>query len=394
MPVKRVWSWFAWTAGLLLLPAIWVALQFRDQPLPASPRSFLPRPVFDGRRLTLRTEGLRLTGELGRYQDELFAYLIFNHFRHAAELKDSEVVLTFRGSSEQRPYRLIAGFEDDVLAAAATAARLQYAEIIVPDTAGFATDAIFAAYRDQTRLFDAAYNLPVKRKLQQLPKEQLARYLRPYIRFKSATDPRIRRQIEPVPQALSTAQATQLTADIITIAEFFELPLDFFLGIGAMENNYMNVRGDLTNSTWKRRAQPDDIVLERKRGRVRVLNDSAGVWQITRETLRYVHGLYKRDTRDYKMLPVHLQPPDELKINDVDPHVLTTYAGLLFRDLLDRFDGNIATAVGAYNGGPGRPNMKYGEGVQAVATHARTVLERAAALNGASVMETTWLRAR
>ena len=78
----------------------------------------------------------------------------------------------------------------------------------------------------------------------------------------------------------------------------------------------------------------------------------------------------------------------------VSPDVLTTYAGLLLRDLLDRFDGNVTLAVSAYNGGPGRPNLKYGEGAEKAATHARRVLEQAAALNGESVMRTTWLRAR
>jgi hypothetical protein len=124
-----------------------------------------------------------------------------------------------------------------------------------------------------------------------------------------------------------------------------------------------------------------------------VLNDSAGVWQITRETLRYVHRLYLEDTRDYTRLPEHLRPTKELKVDEVDPELLTTYAGLLLRDLLDRFNGDVALAVGAYNGGPGNPNLRYTQGVQAAALHARRVLEQAAALNGESVMERPWLTA-
>ena len=135
-------------------------------------------------------------------------------------------------------------------------------------------------------------------------------------------------------------------------------------------------------------------MLERRRGRVRVLNDSAGVWQITRETLRYVHQLYQRDTRDYSKLPEHLRPPKQLQIQEVDPLVLTTYAGLLFRDLLDRFEGDVSLAVGAYNGGPGRPNMRYHKGVQTAAEHARRVLEQAAVLNGESVVEIPWILSR
>jgi hypothetical protein len=244
----------------------------------------------------------------------------------------------------------------------------------------------------QTRVFVAAYSLPVKQKLEDLPKKAVSDYLRRFIQFKSATDPRIRMKLEPVPKPLTSADAQRLAGDIIAVADFFSLPLELLLGIGAMENNYMNIRGDLAHSIWKRRPAPDDIVLERRRGRVRVLNDSAGVWQITRETLRYAHRLVERDYRDYSQLPEHLRPPVELNVNEVSPQVLTTYAGVLLRDLLDYFGGDVRLAVSAYNGGPARPNLRYGEGVSRAAEHARRVLEQAAVLNGESVVRMTWLR--
>jgi hypothetical protein len=125
-----------------------------------------------------------------------------------------------------------------------------------------------------------------------------------------------------------------------------------------------------------------------------VLNDSAGVWQITRETLRYAHSLIEKDDRDYTSLPEHLRPPRQLRMNEVSPQVLTTYAGRLLRDLLDLFDGDVTLAVSAYNGGPGRPNLRYGEGVHRAAAHARSVVERAAGLNGESVVRMQWLRGR
>jgi hypothetical protein len=249
-------------------------------------------------------------------------------------------------------------------------------------------------YRNQTRLFVSAYNLPVRRKMEELSRTELRSLLRRFIRFKSTIDPRVRRRIEPIPKVLTPGEASRLAGDIIAVAEFYDLPLQFLLGIGAMENNYMVVRGDLRHSIWKRRPANDDIVLERRRGRVRVLNDSAGVWQITRETLRLVHNLYLRDKRDYTQLPEHLRPPRELKVNEVNPEVLTTYAGLLLRDLLDRFNGDVSLAVGAYNGGPGNPNMRYQEGVRAAALHARSVLEKAAGLNGESVTKIPWFTSR
>ena len=183
--------------------------------------------------------------------------------------------------------------------------------------------------------------------------------------------------------ALDPQQATDLAADIIAVAKFYDLPLDVFLGIGAMENNYLSIRGDLTHSIWKRKPAKDDIILKRRRRRVLVSNYSVGVWQITRETLRYAHALYlkDKDKRDYSQLPERLLPPPRLELDVTNPHVLTTYAGLLLRDLLDRFNGDVEKAVGAYNGGPRNPNPEYAAGVQIVASYARNVLERVAAVN-------------
>jgi hypothetical protein len=155
-----------------------------------------------------------------------------------------------------------------------------------------------------------------------------------------------------------------------------------------MENNYMDVRGDLHHSVWKRRAQPGDIVLLRRNGRVLVSNYSTGPWQITRETLRYAYRLFLDDKqRDYSQLPERLRPPRRLDLDHVDSHVLTTYAGLLLRNLIDYFHGDVDKAAGAYNGGRIQPNMKYAEGVSMVADYAHRVLSMAAGRKGNAVEE-------
>ena len=158
-----------------------------------------------------------------------------------------------------------------------------------------------------------------------------------------------------------------------------------------MENNYLNAPGDSRNTVWKRRALPGDRVVKHQRGGVLVSNSSIGVWQITRETLRYAHRLFLKDQRDYSLLPMRLRPSKDLDLNHIDPEILTTYAGLLFRDLIDRFDGDVVKAAAAYNGGPGNPNMRYADGVGLVAGYARRMLEGVATLHGQSISETTFI---
>ncbi|HEY8716012.1 MAG TPA: hypothetical protein VIM00_11590, partial [Candidatus Acidoferrum sp.] len=64
----------------------------------------------------------------------------------------------------------------------------------------------------------------------------------------------------------------------------------------------------------------------------------------------------------------------------IQSETLTTFAGLLIRNLLDYFDGDIMKAVGAYNGGPGKPNAGYAKSVRNVARYARQVIMHGAAM--------------
>jgi hypothetical protein len=363
------------------------------EPLYVSFHPLLPQPVIVNGRVALLTPGYVLTAELVRYNDELFAYLMFDYLRHRALPRTSRVLLCFDTQTNRQPYRILLRGQTDLLEAIAAVASMQLPGDGQAGNWELTPKPRVAAIEQQSRLFVSAYNLPVRRKLEDLPPQALAAYLQRFIQFKSTTDRRIRLKVEPVPQPLSVSDAQRLAGDILTIAQFYSLPLELLLGVGAMENNYMDVRGDLAHSVWKHRPAPDDVILERRRGRVRILNDSAGVWQITRETLRYAHSLVQQDNRDYTKLPEHLRPPMRLDVNQISPSVLTTYAGILLRDLLDRFDGNVTLAVSAYNGGPNRPNLQYGEGVLKVAAYARRVLEQSAVLRGESVVRMTWLRA-
>jgi len=365
---------------------IWGYRRYRPRYLTASFSPPVLKPAFvNADRLELRSPTGIQIGLVGEFSDELTAYLNFEYLRSLKRVDADRVLLTATETPTGPVYRVYLELDDDYLTSVPYLVGLKTGGFIPDYSLLFTTPAQVDYARTQTTLFVAAYSKPVRSKLELLPSKQLSANVARFIMFKAKTDRRTREQLQPLP---STEEARDLAADIIAIAKFYAVPLDFFLGVGAMENNYLEVRGDLEHKVWKRRPQPGDIVLKRNRGRVLVLNYSVGVWQITRETLRYAHQLYLADTRDYSQLPERLRPPKDLDLDKVDSHVLTTYAGLLIRNLLDRFDGDVPTAIGAYNGGPNNPNMQYAEGVTTVADYARKVLQQAALMSGQSIANT------
>jgi len=207
-------------------------------------------------------------------------------------------------------------------------------------------------------------------------------YVQEFIEYKATVDPRTWRKDgggvpRPTPEA-----AQELAENIVEVAEFYELPVDLLLGIGAMENNYLDVPGDLNNAIWKKTVETDDIVLRRRGHKAWVLNSAIGTWQITRQSLRYAHELFLCDTRDYSRIPIEFRPTQTLDMNFLSSHVLTTYAALLLRDLLDYFNGDTVLASGAYNGTKAHPNLQYAIGVDTVARYAGRVIGNAAKLEG------------
>ncbi len=394
----RRWSgaglrWLAYSVvavdGLLLLAfAVGAFLYLRPKKI-ALPVS-LPGPEIrmaadDCCRISI--PGRTLTGELAEFDDGLFAYLMFDHYRSQPDLAERQMMLVSReqkGEQQDSPnarYRIIVQLPDDLREGLAILAQLKMDRLTSQLTYKWATAQEMTQDRLQTRLFTEAYSGPGPETLERLHGHELQAYLRRFIRFKSYVDPRTHSNLDTVPSPLTQQQAGQLAADMIAVSKFYDIPLTLLIGIGAMENNYMNVPGDLANTAWKRFAEPGDIVLARRRHRVQVINSSSGVWQITRQTLRHAQRLYLADKRDYSQLPERLRPPKKLNIDRVEPEVLTTYAGLLLRDLLDKFHGDVTLAAGAYNGTYEHPNPTYAAGVEAVADYARRILNGAAELN-------------
>jgi hypothetical protein len=367
-------------AAALLAVSIWVAIRIWPRPVQLVTEPF-PSVRFEHGNMVVPLRTKALLAEVGRFDDELSAYLWFDYLRSRSGVEGSQVLLTVTEKEQIPVYRIEIVLPNDALTAIPFLADLEAKGFIEGFDLVLTTPAQVKYRRDQTGVFVAAYRKPVAKKLETLPRKHLLSPTAHFLAFKSRTDPRVRGAAEPRPSSLSHEQAMELAADIVAVSEFYGLPLDVFLGIGAMENNYLSIRGDINHAIWKRKPAKDDIILKRRRHRVLVSDYSIGVWQITRETLRYAHALFLTDKRDYSQLPERLRPPKTLELDLTDSHVLTTYAGLLLRDLLDHFYGNVEKAVGAYNGGPRNPNLRYAAGVQAVAEYARNILERVTAVN-------------
>jgi hypothetical protein len=382
---KLVRSLLCVTAGLLAFAAC-AYTDYRLWPLDLQiPRyPALPAPRFEGNRLTLPFAPGIASAKVATFHDQLEAFLHFEYLRGRearAGGDTSRILLTAADTAIGPSYEIFIVSNNDLLATVPHLAQLEGRNLIAHYELNTWTEKDFAYYQRQSHMFDVAYGVPTEQKLESLSSFQLLPALARFLVFKSQTDNRVLDRGDSAPRPLTREQATQLASDILNVARFYDLPLDYFLGVGAMENDYMDVDGDLTHAVWKKRAQRDDIVLRRTRKRVMVSDYALGTWQITRETLRAAHQLYLKDKRDYSLLPARLRPPRVLDLNSVDDGVLTTYAGLLLRGLLDHFGGDVDKAIGAYNGGVRTPNPAYAAGVKTVAEYARRVLEHATALD-------------
>src|SRR6184192_956897 len=350
--------------------------------LPASAHPRMPVTVVKDNRLVVPFSLEVPAVEIATFNDQLEAFLRFEYLRgrEAREGRDtSHMYLTATNTKKGPQYKIFLVTDNDLLSAVPQVASLKGRNLITHYEFQTWSQKEYNYYQQQSHMFDVAYDVPTDQKLETISSSKMLPELAQFLIFKSQTDNRVVDNSDTAARPLTREQATQLASDILEVAHFYDLPLDYFMGVGAMENDYMDVNGDLTHAVWKKRAQRGDIVLRRTRKRVMVSDYAMGIWQITRETLRAAHQLYLHDKRDYSQLPARLRPPRQLDLNNVNDAVLTTYAGLLLRDLLDHFGGDVEKAIGAYNGGVRTPNPDYASGVKNVADYARRILEHASA---------------
>src|SRR5215472_7079742 len=352
-------------------------LKYWPQQIHVDPYAGIPHPSFVHGRLTLPYTNQHPVAQVASYNDELQAFLQFQFLCSRTGSDGVRLLLTAMPESAGLMYRIFLVGQDDLLTDIPRLGQLEGRRLIARSEMTVWSDNELAVFEKQSHLFEVADEVPVEQTLENLDLSELQDTLADFLMFKSETDIRVLEDLDPKPQPLTHGQAEASAADILAVARFYDLPLDYFLGVGAMENDYMDVNGDLKHAVWKKRVQRGDIVLRRTRKRVMVSDYAIGTWQITRETLRTAHVLYLRDKRDYSKLPARLRPSRDLNLSSVNDAVLTTYAGLILRDLLDHFGGDVDKAIGAYNGGVKTPNPAYASGVKTVADYARRILEHA-----------------
>jgi hypothetical protein len=365
-------------AALLLSVATltaWTTARLWPRHLPANRHSHILSPKRRGHHVVVPIAPEIAAAEIGHFDDQLEAMLRLEYLRGREPEESAQVLLVPAREGHRTTYKLVLLLENDQLAAIPHLNQLRTHGLISHYDVVAWSNRELAQARQQSQEIETAYDLPARQKLESVPSFQLLPALADFLAFKSQTDWRVVGQGGSAPQPLTRQQALHQASDILDVARFYDLPLDYFLGVGAMENNYMSVNGDLTHTVWKTHAESGDIVLQRKRKRVLVSDYSVGAWQVSRETLRSAHQLYLKDRRDYSKLPPHLRPARQLDLNTITSDQLTTYAGLVLRNLLDRFDGDVDQAIGAYNGGIRNPNPNYAANVKSIALYARRVLE-------------------
>ena len=209
----------------------------------------LPSVRFESGQMIVPLPTEVLIGEVGSFDNELSAYLWFDYLRSRRGVDSSQVLLVVRENGDGTPlYQIQVVLPNDALTAIPFLAQLERKRFIQRFDLAFSSRVAIQYSRKQTEVFAAAYKRPVAHSLEKLTAEQLLARTARFLAFKSRTDPRVRTMSGSVIAALGQEEATDLAADIIAVAKFYDVPLDVFLGIGAMENNYLSIRGDLTHS--------------------------------------------------------------------------------------------------------------------------------------------------
>ena len=260
------------SAELLLSIAGAVTYYYWPQSL-QRPEAPVPQVIStDTGHTSISWPGRVFVAKVGDFDDVLPAYLMFDYIRSHGPLQGRQVLLTSAGLSSHARYSIWVQLPDDVLTGVEESAVLKQNPLLSVGEESWITADQYARDLFETNSFVQAYNSPDFPTLTEIPPEALRRYVQQFICFKASVDPRTWPGNSFPLSRPSPERAEDLAADIVELASFYGIPVDVLLGIGAMENNFLNAPGDLNNAIWKNDVERDDIVLRRRGRKAWVLN--------------------------------------------------------------------------------------------------------------------------
>ena len=111
MGAIRVWLW----AMVLLGPAGWVAYRVWPRELGYRAATLIPVCHQSGGRPVVTLPDRFLVAKVARYDDELYAHLMFTYLKASSAFQDNELFLTFRKSSRAIDYDIQVHLANDLL---------------------------------------------------------------------------------------------------------------------------------------------------------------------------------------------------------------------------------------------------------------------------------------
>ena len=96
-----------------------------------APPSGLPEVLAEENAPVIRFPGRVLVGQLAEFDDDLFAYLMFDHYRSLRILRDEQVMLTSREQVGRPVYYILLRLPGDILEGAAILENLQASGLTV-----------------------------------------------------------------------------------------------------------------------------------------------------------------------------------------------------------------------------------------------------------------------
>lgn len=133
----------------------------------------MPRVDIQDRRTVILMPKGNLVGLVGSFPDELSAFPHFQYLKGLRDLGGSTVLMTVSEESSGLCYKLYVLLEDDLLSQTTGLVQLQSNGYSTPFEKASQPSSQIQNWREQIRLFDAAYDGPVKKRLLQLSRTAL-----------------------------------------------------------------------------------------------------------------------------------------------------------------------------------------------------------------------------